>query len=80
VFNICKGYYLLFWFAKGMCFLVCFGEVVRDLHLQVASIFFFYFQATKFCGFANALGWVLYLAKVVNAFNLKGLKYNTICY
>jgi len=56
------------------------GEVVRDLHLQVPSIFFFYFQASKFCGFANALGWVLYLAKVVNAFNLKGLKYNTICY
>jgi hypothetical protein len=61
----------LFWFAKGMCFLVCFGEVVRDLHLQVASILF-YFQASKFCGFANALGWVLYLAKVVNAFDLKG--------
>jgi hypothetical protein len=60
-----------------MCFLVCFGEMVRDLHLQVASIFF-YFQAIKFFGFANALGSVFYLAKVVNAFNLKGLKYNTI--
>jgi hypothetical protein len=53
--------------------------VVRDLHLQVAPIFF-YFKASKFCGFANALGWVLYLAKVVNGFNLNGLKYNTICY
>jgi hypothetical protein len=67
---------LLFWF-EGNVFSCLFWRGGKGFALQVASIFF-YFQASKFCGFANALGWVLHLAKVVNAFNLKGLKYNTI--